>query len=74
MPQGTTAPKLRILLIEEQAAARDLVVLVLSRLSETEWQTNSRVPAGLSAGVHRVRLRTANSRYTEEREIEFLPD
>jgi DNA-binding response OmpR family regulator len=33
MPQGTTAPKLRILLAEEQAAARDLVVLVLSRLN-----------------------------------------
>jgi DNA-binding response OmpR family regulator len=32
MPQGTTAPKLCILLVEEQAAARDLVVLVLSRL------------------------------------------
>lgn len=32
MPEGTTAPKLRILLAEEQAAARDLVVLVLSRL------------------------------------------
>ena len=32
MPHGTTAPKLRILLAEEQAAARDLVVLVLSRL------------------------------------------
>lgn len=32
MPDGTTAPKLRILLAEEQAAARDLVVLVLSRL------------------------------------------
>ena len=32
MPQGTTAPKLRILVAEEQAAARDLVVLVLSRL------------------------------------------
>ena len=32
MPQRTTAPKLRILLAEEQAAARDLVVLVLSRL------------------------------------------
>jgi DNA-binding response OmpR family regulator len=32
MPQGTTAPKPRILLAEEQAAARDLVVLVLSRL------------------------------------------
>ena len=49
-------------------------VLVLSRLSETEWQTNSRVPAGLSAGVHRVRLRTVSSRYSEEREIEFRPD
>ncbi len=32
MPHGTTAPKLCILLAEEQAAARDLVVLVLSRL------------------------------------------
>jgi DNA-binding response OmpR family regulator len=32
MTHGTTAPKLRILLAEEQAAARDLVVLVLSRL------------------------------------------
>jgi DNA-binding response OmpR family regulator len=32
MPHGTPAPKLRILLAEEQAAARDLVVLVLSRL------------------------------------------
>jgi CheY-like chemotaxis protein len=32
MPHGTTEPKLRILLAEEQAAARDLVVLVLSRL------------------------------------------
>jgi DNA-binding response OmpR family regulator len=32
MPHGTPPPKLRILLAEEQAAARDLVVLVLSRL------------------------------------------
>ena len=32
MTEGATTPKLRILLAEEQAAARDLVVLVLSRL------------------------------------------
>lgn len=32
MPERSTAPKLRILLAEEQAAARDLVVLVLGRL------------------------------------------
>ena len=32
MPHGTTAPRLRILLAEEQAAARDLVALALSRL------------------------------------------
>jgi len=32
MPHRTTARQLRILLAEEQAAARDLVVLVLSRL------------------------------------------
>jgi CheY-like chemotaxis protein/HPt (histidine-containing phosphotransfer) domain-containing protein len=32
MPDGTAAPRLRILLAEEQAAARDLVKLVLGRL------------------------------------------
>jgi CheY-like chemotaxis protein len=32
MPEGTAAPELRILLGEEQAAARDLVKLVLGRL------------------------------------------
>jgi hypothetical protein len=33
MPDGTTASKLRILLAEEQAAARDLIVLVRGRLN-----------------------------------------
>jgi CheY-like chemotaxis protein/HPt (histidine-containing phosphotransfer) domain-containing protein len=32
MPQGTPAPQLRILLVEEQAAARDLVVVALGPL------------------------------------------
>jgi CheY-like chemotaxis protein len=32
MPHGTTAPQLRILLVDEQAAARDLVIRTLGAL------------------------------------------
>src|ERR671919_2031147 len=43
MPQGTTAPEPRILLVEEQGAARDLVVLALRPL---KYRVDSVASAG----------------------------
>jgi len=39
-------------------------VLVLVNLRAQEWQANLRVPPGLAAGPHQVRLRTADSWYS----------
>jgi tRNA (mo5U34)-methyltransferase len=39
-------------------------VLVLANLRAQEWQANLRVPPGLAAGAHQVRLRTADSSYS----------
>ncbi|MGA2594537.1 MAG: DUF1698 domain-containing protein [Bryobacteraceae bacterium] len=41
-------------------------VLVLANLRPREWQANLRVPPGLAAGPHLVRLRTANSPHSNE--------
>lgn len=39
-------------------------VLVLANLRAQEWQANLRVPPGLAVGSHQVRLRTAESSYS----------
>ena len=39
-------------------------VLVLASLRADEWQANLRVPPGLAAGAHTVRLRTADSAFS----------
>jgi len=39
-------------------------VLVLANLRAQEWQANLRVPPGLALGAHQVRLRTADSSYS----------
>ncbi len=44
-------------------------VLVLVNLRGAEWQANLRVPPGLTAGPHQVRLRTASSPYSNPFEI-----
>lgn len=47
-------------------------VLVLASLRPREWQANLRVPPGLAAGVHEVRLRTAGSPYSNTFRIVLL--
>jgi len=44
-------------------------VLVLVNLRAQEWQANLRVPAGLAAGPHQVRLRTSDSDYSKAFQI-----
>ncbi|MGA2135961.1 MAG: DUF1698 domain-containing protein [Bryobacteraceae bacterium] len=44
-------------------------VLVLVKLRDQEWQANLRVPPGLSEGKHQVRLRTSDSRYSNQFQI-----
>lgn len=46
-------------------------VLVLAELRPGEWQANLRVPPGLTAGAHEVRLRTAESGYSNTFRIEM---
>ncbi len=52
---------------------RPLPVLFLTDLGSGAWQTNSQLPAGCARGRHRVRLRTARSRFSQPLEIEFAP-
>ena len=57
-----------------QADGRDLSVLFLTDVGEGRWQTNSRLPADLEPGAHRLRVRTAHSPFSGEQEIRFEPD
>ena len=56
---GLTRDRLRVE-IDEYGAP----VLVVASLRPREWQVNLRVPPGLAAGPHLVRLRTADSAYS----------
>jgi tRNA (mo5U34)-methyltransferase len=56
---GLTRDRLRIEIDEYGAPA-----LVLANLRAQEWQANLRVPPGLAVGPHQVRLRTADSSYS----------
>jgi tRNA (mo5U34)-methyltransferase len=49
-------------------------VLFLTDLGGGCWQTNSRLPAGLRPGSHRVRVRTLRSAFSEAGEILFVPE
>ena len=44
-------------------------VLFLTDLGGGNWQANSRLPAGLPPGPHRVRVRTVGSPFSEPRQI-----
>jgi hypothetical protein len=44
-------------------------VLFLTDLREGAWQTNSRLPAHLTPGAHRVRLRTVRSAWSNQQEF-----
>jgi tRNA (mo5U34)-methyltransferase len=48
-------------------------VLVLANQRAQEWQANLRVPPGLAAGPHQVRLRTADSPYSNPFQISVSP-
>lgn len=52
-----------------QVDGRDLPVLFLTDIGDGRWQTNSRLPAHLQPGPHRVRVRTARSPFSNEVEI-----
>ena len=54
-----------ILEIDEVAQA----LLFLTDLGDDRWQANARLPNGLAAGVHRVRVRTSRSPFSECRPI-----
>jgi tRNA (mo5U34)-methyltransferase len=47
--------------------------LVLVNLRGQEWQANLRVPPGLAAGSHQVRLRAADSGYSNTFQISMSP-
>ena len=49
-------------------------VLILGNTADGEWQANLRVPPGLTAGTHGVRLRTKKSQFSNDFEIEVTAD
>jgi hypothetical protein len=57
-----------------QVDGADTPVLFLTDMGDGKWQTNSRLPAGLQAGTHRVRLRTPRSPFSGEAEISYQPE
>jgi tRNA (mo5U34)-methyltransferase len=57
-----------------QVDGHDLAVLFLTDVGDGRWQTNSRLPADLKPGRHRLRVRTAGSWFSHEVEIRFEPD
>ena len=61
---GLSRDRLRIEIDEHGAPA-----LVLVNLRGQEWQANLRVPPGLAEGPHQVRLRTADSPYSNPFQI-----
>ncbi len=61
-----TRDRLRIEIDEYGAPA-----LVLVKLRDEEWQANLRVPPGLGAGAHAVRLRTVHSAFSNSFQIEM---
>jgi tRNA (mo5U34)-methyltransferase len=48
-------------------------LLFLTDLGGGCWQANSRLPVGLAAGAHRVRVRTIHSDFSDAGEIRFAP-
>jgi hypothetical protein len=57
-----------------QVDGQDVPVLFLTDVGEGRWQTNSRLPSGLVAGIHQLRVRTGRSSFGEDVEISFDPD
>jgi hypothetical protein len=57
-----------------QVDGHDVAVLFLTDVGDGRWQTNSRLPADLKPGPHRLRVRTARSPFSNEEEIRFEPD
>ncbi|MFB3778329.1 MAG: DUF1698 domain-containing protein [Bryobacteraceae bacterium] len=47
-------------------------MLFLTDLRGGAWQTNSRLPANLAPGAHRVRVRTARSRWSNAEEFQLI--
>ena len=65
---GLTRERLRIEIDEYGAPT-----LVLANLRGQEWQANLRLPPGLAVGPHQVRLRTADSAYSNAFTITVEP-
>ena len=57
-----------------QVDGRDLAVLFLTDVGDGRWQTNSRLPADMQPGPHRLQVRTSRSPLSNEVEIRFEPD
>jgi len=49
-------------------------VLFLTNLGNGCWQTNSRLPAGIQPGPHRVRVRTLHSPFSDPHSIRLEPE
>ena len=47
----------------------EVPVAFLTDIRENTWQTNSRLPANLTPGPHRVRLRTIRSGWSNQQEF-----
>ncbi len=60
----------RVILEIDEAPAP---ILFLTDLGDGCWQANSRLPVELSPGVHRVRIRTLRSPFSEPHEIVLRP-
>lgn len=68
----------------ETALTREEVILEIDRLNEPvlflcnlgggAWQTNSKIPARLTPGPHRVRVRTVRSPFSNEAEFLLEPE
>jgi tRNA (mo5U34)-methyltransferase len=56
-----------------EIAGAEMPVLFLTDLGEGRWQANSRLPANLQPGLHRVKLKTLASPYSNAGEIRFEP-
>jgi len=69
----TAEPGLKRERVLVQVDDQDAPSVFLGDVGAGRWQINSRLPAGLAPGQHRVRVRTARSGFSGEVSIHFEP-
>jgi hypothetical protein len=66
-------PALRVADVMPELDGYGLPVINMADKGEGGWQANVRFPSGLEPGPHEVRLRTANSGYSNAVTVELHP-